>query len=253
MGIVIDHQLVDDIPTLIIHKQDQQVAPLPVVVYFHGFTSAKEQNLAIAYLLAEEGFRVVLPDALHHGERQGEVSNDQIQFNFWKIVQKNLIDLHKLNEWLMKNGLLEAGRLGVAGTSMGGITTAAALTQYHEVQVAGLMMGSAKLQEMAHYLLKGIEQQGIQLPFTDEEIKAQVEELKQIDLSEQVEVINERPLLIWHGEEDHVVPFNHAVSFHDQLQQAGFEQVKFVSEKGRDHKVSRSGMLELTNWFKTYL
>ncbi|GEN45660.1 alpha/beta fold hydrolase [Alkalibacillus haloalkaliphilus] len=252
MGIVIDRQLIDDIPILMIHEQDKQAAPLPVVIYFHGFTSAKEQNLPTAYLLAEQGYRVILPEALHHGERRGNITNDEIQFAFWKIVQHNLVDLHKLMNWLTRGGLLEAGRLGVAGTSMGGITTAAALTQFEQVKVAGLMMGSAKLQYMAHYLLKGIEQQGIELPYTNEEITAQVDELGKIDLSQKIEVISGRPILIWHGEEDRVVPFDHAVEFYEQLARNG-ENVKFVSEKGRDHKVSREGMIELTNWMKTYL
>ncbi|MET3683387.1 fermentation-respiration switch protein FrsA (DUF1100 family) [Alkalibacillus flavidus] len=253
MAIVIDEQTINDIPALIIHEQTQQVAPLPVIVYFHGFTSAKEQNLPVAYLLAEAGYRVVLPEALHHGERQGDISDEAIQFEFWRVVEQNIKDFSNIETWLTNQALLEAGRIGVAGTSMGGISTAAALTQYSHIRAAGIMMGSANMQAMANYLLKGIEAQGIELPFSDDELQAQLEALNPIDLSQQIDVLNDRPLFIWHGEQDAVVPYDHAVEFYQQLQEAGAKHVKFVSEPGRDHKVSREAMMALRDWMQTYL
>ncbi|WP_188207122.1 prolyl oligopeptidase family serine peptidase [Alkalibacillus aidingensis] len=254
MAVVIEERQIEHIPTLIVHNQTQQVAPLPVIVYFHGFTSAKEQNLSLAYLLADIGYRVVLPDAMHHGARRGEVNEDQIQFDFWKIVEQNLVDLHMINSWLIQNGLVESGRLGIAGTSMGGMTTAAALTQYSWIQAVGMMMGSAKAQDMARYLLKGIEQQGIEIPFSEAELETQLAALRKIDLSEQPESIDGRPLFIWHGDQDPVVPFSHAQEFFEELEALGMdEHVEFVREHGRDHKVSRQAMLQLTDWFKRHL
>ncbi|WP_411955163.1 alpha/beta fold hydrolase [Alkalibacillus sp. S2W] len=253
MAIAIDQKYIDDIPVLIVHEQTQQVAPLPVIVYFHGFTSAKEQNLPLAYLLAESGYRVVLPEAMHHGERRRNISDQEVQFAFWEVVKQNLTDLAKIETWLTNQGLLEAGRFAVAGTSMGGITTAAALTQYESIRAAGIMMGTANMQEMADYLLKGIEAQGIELPFTEEELQEQLDQLKTIDLSQQIEALNDRPLFIWHGEEDPVVPYNQAVEFYRQLQEAGAKHVEFVSEPGRDHKVSRDAMLGLRDWLMSHL
>ncbi|WP_035512603.1 esterase [Halalkalibacillus halophilus] len=254
MSIVIERNIIEHIPALVIHDQEQQAAPLPVVIYFHGFTSAKEQNLSIAYLLAEQGYRVVLPDSLHHGERRGDVSDNQVQFDFWKIVNQNLQDLPKLYEWLNEAALLEKNRLAVAGTSMGGITTAAALTQYDWINASAIMMGSAKLEDMAKNLLKGMEEQGIEIPLSQQDIDAQLAGLKMIDFSNQLEKLADRPLFIWHGDRDPVVPYAHAEELYQSLSETGAkEQVTFVREANRDHKVSRDAMLQLRNWMIAYV
>lgn len=141
-------------------------------------------------------------------------------------------------------------QFGLAGTSMGGISTAAALTQYDWITYAGIMMGSAKAQEMANYLIKGIASQGIELPFSQEEIEEQIASLQGIDLSKQLDRLNGRPLFVWHGEEDQVVPFSHSTSFVEQLlEQQPDYPVQYVTERGRDHKVSREAMIHLSNWF----
>ncbi len=68
--IQIENQTVSGIPFLHIVKEENRHRAVPLVIFIHGFRSAKEHNLHIAYLLAEKGFRAVLPEALHHGERE---------------------------------------------------------------------------------------------------------------------------------------------------------------------------------------
>ena len=41
--------------------------PLPVIVFYHGFTSSKLVYSYFAVALAQAGFRVVMPDAPDHG------------------------------------------------------------------------------------------------------------------------------------------------------------------------------------------
>ncbi len=133
------------IPSLIVADQAQEQEALPVLTYFHGFTSAKEHNLPLAYLMAAKGYRVILPDSMYHGERETEISTKQKQISFWNIVMQNIQELKSIKEALEEKGLLQDGRFGVAGTSMGGITTAAALTEYPWIQTAGVLMGSPKI------------------------------------------------------------------------------------------------------------
>ncbi|MFC0015305.1 MULTISPECIES: prolyl oligopeptidase family serine peptidase [Allobacillus] len=246
--ITITHEKIEQIPSLLVSNEDQQQKP--VVVYFHGFTSSKEQNLSQAYYLAEKGFLVILPDSFHHGERATETDLMKIQQDFWKIVSANVSELHTIYAWVEQKGLMKDNQFGLAGTSMGGISTAAALTQYNWIQYAGIMMGSAKAQEMANYLIEGITSQGVELPFTKKEIEEQISSLREIDLSQQLDRLNGRPLFVWHGEDDQVVPFSHSTSFVDQLlEQQPEYPVQYVTEKGRDHKVSREAMIQLSNWF----
>src|SRR5690625_527243 len=83
-------------PSLIVADAAKAEEALPLIVYYHGFTSAKEHNLPIAYLLAEKGYRVILPDSIYHGEREFDVSALKRQISFWEIVMKNVQELQEI-------------------------------------------------------------------------------------------------------------------------------------------------------------
>ncbi|MHA6251679.1 alpha/beta fold hydrolase [Oceanobacillus sp. CAU 1775] len=245
---------VGNIPSLVVVDAEKKQDGLPVVIFFHGFTSAKEHNLPIAFLLAEKGYRVVLPDSELHGEREKDISELKKQISFWDIVLRNVKELEEIKNDLEKNGLILNNRIGVAGTSMGGITTTAALTQYEWIKSAVVLMGSPKITTFAKTLVASFKKEG-DLPVTDEQIEALYDELKRSDLSLQPEKLNERPLLFWHGQKDSVVPFDHSFTFYDEVKEKykNQEDIQFISEKNTDHKVSRPAILALVNWFEKYL
>lgn len=53
-------------------------APLPCVVFYHGFTSSSLVYSYFAVALAEAGFRVIMPDAPEHGARFGGDSGGKL-------------------------------------------------------------------------------------------------------------------------------------------------------------------------------
>ncbi|WP_311771625.1 alpha/beta fold hydrolase [Salirhabdus euzebyi] len=243
------------IPTLHVVESSKKEQALPTVLYIHGFTSAKEHNLPFAYLLAEKGYRVLLPDSLYHGERTNGKNADSIQFEFWNIVGQNVKEVYSLYEEAKLRSWLEHDRFGLAGTSMGGISTCAALTQFNWIKVGAVLMGSPKPLEMATYLIEQIRQNGMNIPYSELEIKSQLEQLKRIDLSQNMDKLNERPLFFWHGDADPVVPFSQSYSFYEEVSMyyENKEKIKHVKEKGRGHKVSREAILETVDWFVKYL
>ncbi|WP_152657291.1 alpha/beta fold hydrolase [Oceanobacillus sp. CFH 90083] len=245
---------IEGIPCLHVVDQKYTGEERPVVIYYHGFTSAKEQNLPIAYMLADKGCRVLLPDALHHGERSKGLSDDKRQLAFFEIVLKNIDELGVLRQYLLQNKLLKDQGLGVAGTSMGGITTSAALVKYPWVDAAAVMMGTPKLQAYARQLLHYVEKNG-QSPFTKEELDHLFEKLAEIDLSAHMESLYERPLMFWHGENDKVVPFEQSHSFYQTVEPAytNKSNLQFIGEKGREHKVSVPAMHRAAEWFERHL
>ncbi len=245
---------IGSIPTLIIQDHTMEANPLPIVTYFHGFTSAKEQNLPLAYMLAEKGFRVLLPDSIHHGERDNTLSSQQRQLAFWNIVLQNLQDLLHIKTYLSREGLLLDERFGVAGTSMGGITTSAAMTQFPWIKAAAVLMGTPRITAYAKQLMNHFTSEG-PLPMSEEAIQQLFRELERIDLSLQQETLANRPLLFWHGDADKVVPFDQSYSFYQEVreQYPDRKNVRFIKEVNRDHKVSRFAMQETTKWFEHFL
>lgn len=242
------------IPSLMIVKEQNKQKALPVVVYFHGFTSAKEHNLPIAYLLAEKGYRVLLPDSKYHGEREIEMSAIKKQISFWDIVLQNVKELGIIKEYLDEQKLILDNRFGVAGTSMGGITTTASLTTYPWIKTAAVLMGSPKITTYAKTLVDSFQKEG-DLPVSEATIDELYKQLGQYDLSKQPEKLDNRPLLFWHGESDPVVPFDHSYIFYETASKLyeNPETIRFIKEKNRGHKVSRFATLETVKWFEAHL
>ncbi|MCA0969608.1 alpha/beta fold hydrolase [Halobacillus litoralis] len=251
----IQRQTFKNVPVLTVVDQSKQEEPLPVFIYFHGFTSAKEHNLAQSYLLAQKGYRVILPDSAYHGEREEDLTKDELNLKFWDIVYQNLKDLQDIKDELDRASLIQDRRIGVGGTSMGGITTCAALTMYPWIQASTVMMGSPKPVEFAKRLLNGIEEAGMEMPVSDEELESLLASLEEIDLSKQKEKLYSRPIFFWHGDADPVVPFEHSYDFYNEVigDYKNPENIRFLREVGRDHKVSRFAVLEMVNWLELVL
>ncbi|MDP1136551.1 esterase, partial [Klebsiella pneumoniae] len=81
------------VPVLHVVKSEKQDARLPLIFFINGFTSAKEHNLHLGYLLAEAGYRAVLPDALFHGERDEGLIERILQLSFWDIVVRTITEI----------------------------------------------------------------------------------------------------------------------------------------------------------------
>jgi len=159
-----------DIPLL--HIVDKQFLnkEVPVVIFFHGFTSAKEHNLHFAFNLAKKGIRVLLPDALFHGVRDEKLDPVQLGLRFWEIVLTSIEELEIIREELIKQRLLTDAKIGISGTSMGGITSLGALTTYKWIDAATIMMGTPGFVDLAKEQIENFEKQGFKVPHTDEQI-----------------------------------------------------------------------------------
>ncbi|WP_226576900.1 alpha/beta fold hydrolase [Halobacillus litoralis] len=243
------------VPVLTVVDDSKRDQPLPVFIYFHGFTSAKEHNLPQAYMLAQKGYRVLLPDSAYHGERDEDLAKKELDFKFWDIVYQNLKELQDIKDELDRLDLVEDRRIGVGGTSMGGVTTSAALTMYPWIQASAVMMGSPKPVEFAKRLIDAMEQAGVDLPMNHSEKEDLYKSLAGIDLSMNKDKLLGRPLFFWHGDADPLVPFEHSYDFYNEAIEhyKNPENIRFLREVGRDHKVSRFGMIEMVNWLELVL
>lgn len=247
-------EIINKIPCLVITNMKEINNPLPILTYFHGFTSAKEQNLPLAYLLAERGYRVILPDSEYHGEREQNVSEMEMRLAFWDIVMQSVSELQDIKMHYQSKGLLLDDRFGVAGTSMGGITTSATLTQYSWIKSAAILMGSPKISLFAKSLIKNLSKLE-SIPMSDNEIDEKIKQLDDYDLSKQMTKLNNRPLLFWHGEDDTIVPIDHSYTFYNEVKKSyqPSENIQFIKEANRDHKVSRYAIINTVKWFEKHL
>lgn len=254
--IIVEKDYIHNIPILHVVNFGEYKNNLPLIIFIHGVTSAKEHNLHYAYLLAEKGYRVILPEALHHGERGDNLTQKDIYARFWEIVLKTIQEVKIIKEYYVQKGLADDKRIGLAGTSMGGIVTLGALTQFPWIKTAVSLMGMPAYEEFSLWQLDQLRNQGIDLPFTPEQISDQLSVLRDFDLSLHPEKLNHRPLLFWHAENDPVVPYALTYKFFESIQrdnQDSPERLTFITDRHAGHKVSREGLLATVEWFEKYL
>ncbi|MDQ0232281.1 prolyl oligopeptidase family serine peptidase [Metabacillus malikii] len=254
--VIVEKLHIDNIPLLHVVNQEYKEKKTPFVIFVHGFTSAKENNLHYAYFLAEKGFRVVLPEALFHGERSDTDEVTDLSLKFWQIVINEINELEIIKNYFEENNLINSEQIGVAGTSMGGITTLGALTQYEWIKAAVSLMGSPCYTAFLTRQLQALKQNGVKLPLTEQDIETQKSKLAKFDLSLHKDKLAKRPLLFWHGERDQVVPFGPTYQFYKEIipMYADHpERLKFIADAKADHKVSQEGVQALVNWFDRYL
>src|SRR5690625_4080184 len=178
--IVIERLEVEQIPVLLMAKSSLQSKPLPTVFYYHGFNGEKESSLTIAYKMAEKGIRVILPDAPLHGERG--VSDEPVEHGrtFWNIVLQTVDELDTIRTYLQAQSFVIDEKIGLGGTSMGGMITYAALRKYDWIQTAAVLMGTPYLSERA-----------VSTAGNDHELLTKIE---QIDITKNINALQGRPL-----------------------------------------------------------
>ncbi|MEH6944745.1 prolyl oligopeptidase family serine peptidase [Bacillus sp. JJ722] len=251
--VIIKKEKIQNIPILHVVKHENVDAKLPFIVFIHGISSIKERNIQYAYMLAEQGYRVILPDALYHGERYEEKN---VYSEFWGIVLTTIREIEVLKESFDDRCLIEDGRIGLAGTSMGAIITLGAMSRYDWINTAVSLMGNPAYINFAKFQLKIMEQNNIKIPLTNEQIEEQLNMLKEYDATNDLSKWNYRPLMFWHGKRDTTVPYEGAYHFYEQLKPT-YEQkeipISFILDEQAGHVVPNKGAIETVNWFVKHL
>jgi len=254
---IVENEHWGNIPLLHVYKEMDKDEQIPIVIFLHGFTSAKEHNLHYAYQLAEKGMRVLLPDAHLHGERDESLDEVQLSLRFWETILTTIEEVNVLHKELTHRHLIgKDTKIGLAGTSMGGIETLGCLNVYPWIDSAAVMMGSPSYVYLAEAQMAQFEAGGFKLPITDIERKQMLETLSNFDITLNPEALNGRPVFFWHGIQDNTVPYEPTFSFFNEMKNMYIqdpERFQFMTDKKAGHAVSRKGMLTATNFIAHYL
>ncbi|MFP1739319.1 esterase [Lonsdalea quercina] len=228
----------------------KQAEPLPTVFFFHGFTSSKEVYSYFAYALAHAGFRVVSPDAPMHGARFDGDEARRLR-HFWDIFQQNVRELPEYVAHFRQLGLIEEGRIGVCGASLGGMTALASMTQYPWINVVGAFMGSGYVSSLSRSLFPPVAPDE---PQNAPRLAALAEQLAPFDVGHQLDKVSDRPLLLWHGLADTLVPAGETERLYQAL--AGREldaNVTYLTEADIGHKITPTALRAGARFFRQHL
>nr|WP_225942035.1 prolyl oligopeptidase family serine peptidase [Sporosarcina limicola] len=245
-----------NVPLLHIVGEDLKDKQVPVIIFLHGFTSAKEHNLHYAYNMANKGLRVLLPDAHLHGARHENLDDVQLSLRFWEIVLTSIEEVRFMHQELKERGILAEGNIGLGGTSMGGITTFGCLTAYKWIDAAAIMMGAPGFVQLAKAQMAQFERRGFELPITAEEKQSLLNALALFDLTKHPGSLDKRPVYFWHGQQDTMVPYDPTFNFYKVVKKDYAdvpERIEFDSEENAGHSVTRAGMLKSAEWLARHL
>src|SRR5690625_3168536 len=254
--ITITNKKIENIPVLELSKEEFIHQEIPIVVFHHGWTNCKETAIGHGYELAKKGFRAVLPDALHHGERKSSLSMEEAAMQFWPIIFNSIEELTIIKEYYReKYG--KTPSIGVAGLSMGGITTAAMLTQYDWIKAAAIEMGSVNPTAFTKWLEQSenvTEVKNALPPSRRKELDNLYRQLDEISLEKQPEKIAGRPVYFWHAKDDKVVPFLPTYQFVEKIKNESFAQnISFTIQEEGGHRIPYKEKRELANFFEKHL
>lgn len=250
---IIEEDVWQGIP-LIHFYDDQKVNEYsPTLFFLHGFLSGKEHNLHYAYQLVKKGIRVILPDAQLHGDRADEQSEEKMNYKFWTIVLNSIHEVGNLYDELTKR--YRPKKIGIAGTSMGGIVSCGCLKQYDWIDTAAICMGAPGYNELADYQVKQLEQSGVKLTLSDEQKEQIHSTLTEYDITKTPEKLNKRPIIFWHGKKDKTVPYENAYHFYEKMRPYYDqpEHLQFIISEHSGHKVDRAGVLAVTSFLAEHL
>ena len=224
--------------------------PLHTVLFYHGFTSSKEVYAYFGVALAQAGFRAVLPDADMHGARYN--GDTEYRFShFWEILRSNIDEVPQLEAALRQNNLVAGQRIAVAGASMGGMTALGALARNPHFASAACMMGSGYFTSLCQTLFPPLV---AKTPDQKKEFADRTAPLADYDVSSRLETIADRPLLLWHGEADEVVPLAESVRLEKALREATLDtNLTYITEKGIGHRITPPALDAFVAFFKHHL
>ncbi len=240
------HRKISGIPVLEVVPEALQNDALPLVIYYHGWQTSKELVLTQARKLAKQNIRVLLPDAMNHGERKYEAVSKIPAVTFWSSIQYNIIEFNLLLAFFNKKGLILNQKIGVGGLSMGGMTTCALLTQHPEITAAVCLMGTPKPIHYIERIIRITTERKLAIP---KDLAKLLSWVTEYDLSFHPESLAGRPVLFWHGTQDPKVPYEDTASFYQAVKDTAYgKQVQFLTSEGTGHLVSTELMDTVTEF-----
>lgn len=214
--------------------------PLPTLFFYHGFLSSKLVYSYFAVALAQAGFRVIMPDADEHGARFTGDENRRMG-QFWSILQKNIDEFPEIHQLVSERSWIEGNRVAVAGASMGGMTALGIMALHPEVHAVACLMGSGYFSSLAQTLFPPT-------PGERDKVKAA---LAAYDIEHQIARLGNRPLLLWHGEEDDVVPVIETQRLQQTLTRQQLDtQLTCLLEPGVKHRITPLALSATTAFFE---
>jgi hypothetical protein len=237
--ISIQETLLGGIPSLFMHPESE--GEHPAILLYHGWSSHRMNQRFLGSILAAQGFAVIAPDAPGHGLRSSIdfSSPESVRRYFWEVVLAAVDEAPGLVGAIQKMEHVDGQRLGVMGISMGSFIGSAVFTDHQQFKAGVCFIGTGSWLDAARTWD----------PAGNHPTAEQMEMIAQRNPAARPEAIDERPLLLLHGDLDPVVSVDLQRRYYDILSiSPGGSRVKLLETTGLGHFLELDMIETASNW-----
>lgn len=214
------------------------------VLLVHGWGSTMESYAFFASLLTDWGYKVIVPELPHHGERGAlDYADPAVLENlFWDVVQQGMQEASDIVAELYP----EDGCVAMVGHSTGGFITAGTFARDAKIKTAVVINGSCawvKFEETYR------EQFGA--PAMEESRRAELAAMDPLSrMMHHADAFEERSLLLLHGSDDQTVPIDSQQYFMSALAGRNIPEtrLKFTSYPRVNHHITIGMLQAVKEW-----
>lgn len=216
---------------------------LATVIFYHGLDSSKERQRMRAYILAFMGYQVIVPDALHHGERDRKETQDveKITRYFWQAILKNIEESIFITREAIDKYEADKNRLYAMGHSMGGYTTAGVLAHNNMVKGGIILNGSLNWLKSNAIMLEAM---GLPRNYTIPE----EDDINILNPSDNMQNLKYKNILMIHGVNDPEVSIIPQREFYNENKDS--LNIDMIEYDGLGHFVTTNMMEDVLNWLE---
>lgn len=221
--------MIGKVPAIIIEPKEETNKTL---VFYHGWGSDNERQIFRGNIFASYGYRVVLPEARYHGDRNVEKldhGDKEVEGKYiLKVIMHNIEEAPSIFNYIEENYL--GNEIAVGGHSMGAITAGGLYAFKKDLKMAFIFNGINNWKE----LVRGVNELKNQDKIDEREFRIN-EFFLDMNPMDSPEAFKDRPFVLYNGEDDDVI---------DPAGQESF--VKEVEKVYEDKKLLDFKLFEMT-------
>lgn len=240
---IIEDTIIEGVPCSIYRIDDNKKRPL--IFFIHGITKNRFLGVYdIGIELSRRGYVVCCIDSFLHGER----TTDEFQSLPYKqkekyasdIIFQNTKDIEKLINYFSEFEYVDTDKIGITGISLGGMTSAFALSQIPDIKVACMMIATANLVDLVNFNFPG---------FLDQSPDKKALMTK-INPTNNVDKFSNKPLLMLNGSLDKRIPIELVRNAFEEIKQ-GYTDKEIIklTEYECEHETPLKMRIEMFDWF----
>ncbi|NMW85342.1 prolyl oligopeptidase family serine peptidase [Peptoniphilus sp. AGMB00490] len=209
---------IGEVPAIII---EPNLKTNKTIVFYHGWGSCKENQIFRGNIFASYGYRVILPDARYHGERNNidlDYTAEDIEAKYiLKVIMHNIEEAPSIFKFIEEN--YPENEIAVGGHSMGAITAGGLYNFKKDLKMAFVYNGINDWHALVDALNKIKKEEKI-----DENEFRINEFFLDMNPMDSPENFKDRPIVLYNGEDDDIIDPAGQESFARKIE-------KFYSDK----------------------